>query len=270
MVKTVLQERQTHLLTDTCMIDACFGLWVGAWSLARGVSWNVIAYRSHGVFEGWAGAMAGLWLARSRGKAAATSSSTPGASSASTPEAPSGEVSRRRRGAAASRTPPPRRGRAASRTPPAPWRPRRGRAASRTPPAPRSGRAAAAAQLGASTPERARPGRTVARRRDPDLHALVGPASESAKAHEARHPRYGRHQTCPRCRFYKIGPSWVSAYGTMPAPGHGPDQVQWIAERPSHWGGPWALGCTICGHAMAQKAGASSGASTPAMDAAQR
>ena len=26
MVKTVLQERKTHLLTDTCMIDTCFGL----------------------------------------------------------------------------------------------------------------------------------------------------------------------------------------------------------------------------------------------------
>ena len=156
------------------------------------------------------------------------------ASGASTPGASRGEESRRRRGAAASRMPPPKRARAAS-----------------------------------STPERTRPRRTEARRHDPDLHALVGPASESAEAHEARHPKYGHHQTCPRCRFYKIGPAWVSGYGTMPAAGHGPDRVQWIADRPSHWGGPWALGCTICAHAMAQQqADASSGASTPPLGAA--
>ena len=219
--------------------------------------------------------MTGLWLARSRGSATVRSG-------ASTPGAARGEESRRRCGAPASRTrsrtPPPRPRAAASRTPP-PKPLTRKRAATD-----RRERAAAEAPLCASTPERVRPPwprRDAVRRHEPDLHALVGRARETAEDHEARHPGYGHYQTCPRCRFYKIGPSWVSAYGTVSAPGHGPDQVQWLAERPSHWGGPWALGCTICAHAMGvvqQQPDASSGAattpaigaSTPAVDAAMR
>ena len=190
--------------------------------------------------------------------------STSGASGASTPAASRGEASQRHHGAAASqtrsRTLPPRHG-AASRTPPRP------RAASRTPPPrPRAAasrrtpspqprarqraatdrreQAAAEAPLRASTPKRVR---GADRRDDPELHALVGPACETAEAHAARHPGFGHHQTCPRCRFYKIGPSWVGAYGTEPAPGHGPDSVQWLDERPSHWGGPgdWAASSAL-------------------------
>ena len=94
-------------------------------------------------------------------------------------------------------------------------------------------------------------------------------ACETAEAHEARHPGFGYHQTCPQCRFYKRAQSWMGAYGTVPAPGHGFDSAQWLDERPSRWGGgAWGLGCIICAHAMAavqQQPGASSGASTPAI-----
>ena len=204
--------------------------------------------------------MTGLWLARSRSRAAVRSG-------AATPGAARGEESRSRSGAAASRirsrTPPPRPRAAANRTPPpgGPRRPTRKGAATD-----RRERAAAEAPRCAATPELVRQSwrrRNAVRRHDSDLHALVGPASETAEAHKARHPGYGHHQTCPRCRFYKVGPSWVSAYGTVSSSGHGPDQVVWLAERPSHWGGPWALGCAICAHAMArQQAGGSSGAAT--------
>ena len=186
----------------------------------------------------------GLWLLRSRPGAAARSG-------ASTPAASRGEASQRHHGAAASqtrsRTLPPRHG-AASRTPPRP------QAARRTPPAAsrrarqraatdRREQAAAEAPLHASTPERVRHARPGANRRDdPELYALVGPACETAEAHEARHPGFGHHQTCPRCRFYKIGPSWVGAYGYECAPCQGPDKVQWLDERPSHWGGALGTG----------------------------
>ena len=166
----------------------------------------------------------GLWLARSRRGAAARSG-------ASTPAASRGEASKLHHRAAASQT------RSRTRTPP----PRPRAAASRTlPPQSRARkrpRAAADAPLRASTPERVQQGRHADRPNDPELHALVGPACETAEAHAARHPGFGHHQTCPRCRFHKIGPSWVGAYGTVPAPGHGPDSVQWLAERPSQWGG---------------------------------
>ena len=62
-------------------------------------------------------------------------------------------------------------------------------------------------------------------------------ACETAEAHEARHPGFGYHQTCPQCRFYKRAQSWMGAYGTVPAPGHGFDSAQWLDERPSRWGG---------------------------------
>ena len=66
-------------------------------------------------------------------------------------------------------------------------------------------------------------------------------ACETAEAHEARHPGFGYHQTCPQCRFYKRAQSWMGAYGTVPAPGHGFDSAQWLDERPSHWGPPSRL-----------------------------
>ena len=172
--------------------------------------------------------MTGLWLARSRSRAAVRSG-------ASTPGAARGEESRSRSGAAASRirsrTPPPRPRAAANRTPPpgGPRRPTRKGAATD-----RRERAAAEAPRCAATPELVRQSwrrRNAVRRHDSDLHALVGPACETAEAHKARHPGYGHHQTCPRCRCYKVGPSWVSAYGTVSSPGHGPDQVLWLAVR---------------------------------------
>ena len=98
------------------------------------------------------------------------------------------------------------------------------------------------------------------RRHEPELHELVGLATESREEHLRRHPGFDRYKDCPRCRFYTFGDSWVGAYGAVDAK-HGPDRVQWIGERPARWGGPWALGCTICAQALQRVSTA--GASTP-------
>ena len=109
-------------------------------------------------------------------------------------------------------------------------------------------------------PKRPRRSRSELRRRDPELHELVGPANESAEAHRCRHDPPDK--TCPRCRFYSIGASWVGAYGTLGGLRHGPERVIWIAERPARWGGPWGLGCTLCAQALVKAS--DHGASTPA------
>ena len=82
-------------------------------------------------------------------------------------------------------------------------------------------------------------------------------ACEIAEAHEARHPGFGYHQTCPQCRFYKRAQSWMGAYGTVPAPGHGFDSAQWLDERPSRWG-VGALGTGL--HHLRSRNGSSSAA----------
>ena len=66
-------------------------------------------------------------------------------------------------------------------------------------------------------------------------HDLVGPVTESKAEHLRRHS--GFHAKCPRCRFYRSGGRWHTVYGT------------WVAEKPLHLGGYWALGCRICASA---------------------
>ena len=184
--------------------------------------------------------MPGQWLARSRGHggataAAASTRGTAGAGARGPPRAP---VLKRPAGSRGSDGPPT----------PERKRPRRTAGAPPRTPGPPTPVAA-----------RPRPPRKPSRRIDPELDALVGPACESAEAHWTRHRGYG-NMRCPRCRWYKVGPSWVSAYGTIPSSQRGPDEVHWPAERPSLWGGPWGLGCTICAQALRAS---SSGASTP-------
>ena len=123
----------------------------------------------------------------------------------------------------------------------------------------RSGSAEGCASTPAPKPKGCRRTGGEPRRRDPELHELVGPANESSEAHMCRHSPPDK--TCPRCRFYSIGASWVGAYGTLDSLRHGPERVIWIAERPAHWGGPWGLGCTLCAQALVRAS--DPGASTP-------
>ena len=84
----------------------------------------------------------------------------------------------------------------------------------------------------------------------------VGAADESKKAHLARHAG-GKNLDCPRCRFYAFGVAWRKAYGgqrreavdglkACPAAADGEAEFFWLQERPSRWGGKWALGCAFC------------------------
>ena len=51
--------------------------------------------------------------------------------------------------------------------------------------------------------QKPRRSRSNLRRYSPELHEVVGPATESREEHLCRHP--DRHRDCPRCRFYILG-----------------------------------------------------------------
>ncbi len=79
---------------------------------------------------------------------------------------------------------------------------------------------------------------------------VVGSVLESREAHLSRHG--GGSRSCGRCRWYIFGHRWLPSYGSVGgagAPGGraGPRaRVEWLAERPSRWGGAWGLGCRLC------------------------
>ena len=74
----------------------------------------------------------------------------------------------------------------------------------------------------------------------------VGSVRESREEHLARHG--GGQQTCPRCRWYKNGCGYICSYGMFVREQHGEvrENEAWLAERPTRFGGPWGLGCTVC------------------------
>ena len=78
----------------------------------------------------------------------------------------------------------------------------------------------------------------------------MGAASESQAAHLKRHG--GGRRDCERCRYYMSKDNWMQVYGQveLPAPSRCDDRrvVQWLAERPARWPGPWGLGCVFCAH----------------------
>ncbi len=53
-----------------------------------------------------------------------------------------------------------------------------------------------------------------------ELAALVGPASETREAHMSRHD--GGLKSCPRCKYYALGPTWASTYGSTDCTAAGP------------------------------------------------
>ena len=76
----------------------------------------------------------------------------------------------------------------------------------------------------------------------------VGPVSESTQEHLRRHD--GGRKGCARCRFYRLGPGWMRAYGSAEDPRTN-DRTPfiWLQERPERFQGQWALGCAFCAHA---------------------
>ena len=91
------------------------------------------------------------------------------------------------------------------------------------------------------------------------LAEMVGPTSESSQAHMARHGGgSGLRGDCPRCRWYVSGHTWMATYGSLQTELHkvGPrSRICWIQERPSAWGGAWALGCRFCADAKRNASG---------------
>lgn len=83
------------------------------------------------------------------------------------------------------------------------------------------------------------------------LHTFIGDVGETREAHLARHS--GGRRDCPRCRFYLFGSAWKRSYGHVQVTQAGcRGQVVWLQERPSKWGGTWALGCAVCASMLAQ------------------
>ena len=88
---------------------------------------------------------------------------------------------------------------------------------------------------------------------------LVGLVTETREEHLHRHG--GGMRSCPRCRWYKLGPRWVASYGYLESCRAGPrERTVWISERPIRWGGTWALGCAICADAALRRSQQQSGA----------
>ena len=82
---------------------------------------------------------------------------------------------------------------------------------------------------------------------------LVGPASETREAHMSRHD--GGLKSCPRCKWYALGLTWASTYGSFECTAAGPrGRTVWLSERPRVWGGTWGLGCSLCADAAARRA----------------
>ena len=84
-----------------------------------------------------------------------------------------------------------------------------------------------------------------AKRTGEELAKLVGPVTESREQHLRRHKN--GMKSCPRCRYYSRLDTWTRSYGHVKeAASAGPRNLVWLAERPTHYGGTWALGCLCC------------------------
>ena len=109
------------------------------------------------------------------------------------------------------------------------------------------------------------------RRRLDEESDLMGPITESREAHLKRHGG-GRHD-CPRCKFYHFGHVWIGAYGSIDSQSGPRRKIVWLAERPVRWGGPWGVGCVLCGQALhrsiASKAQGAACSSAACFDAAE-
>ena len=64
---------------------------------------------------------------------------------------------------------------------------------------------------------------------------------ETDEEHKLRHPTF--HRSCPRCLFLKHGHHWrrIAAWKV-----DSETCIPWLAPRPPHMGGAWALGCRAC------------------------
>ncbi len=112
-------------------------------------------------------------------------------------------------------------------------------------------------------PDRAPSPQSCGRGGDDETLELVGLATETKAEHARRHsPAVA---SCPRCLFMRRRQQWLEKYGSTCTTAGGirrgrGERIVWIAERPPHWGGPWAIGCLVCAQALLRlPAGSKSG-----------
>ena len=108
-------------------------------------------------------------------------------------------------------------------------------------------------------------------RRAPTVRAaVVGSVAEGREEHLARHG--GGLRTCPRCRWHKRGAEWVCSYGSFVRQqgSRARENVVWLAERPTRFGGEWGLGCTVCAWFAGRACGGSEGSCEPSTSKPQR
>jgi hypothetical protein len=89
---------------------------------------------------------------------------------------------------------------------------------------------------------------------EPRAEAIGGPVTETREEHLHRHAHL-YHTQCPRCKFYKFGAKWAAKYGSEmhhDASRRVKHAQRWLHERPSHLGGDWGIGCTLCAHLLAR------------------
>ena len=81
-----------------------------------------------------------------------------------------------------------------------------------------------------------------------DYAELVGPVSESKRAHQLRHSHIpGGKSPCPRCRWYACGNKWLSHNAVITEPALRNELGNsWLIEKPIGYGGTWSVGCSIC------------------------
>ena len=81
--------------------------------------------------------------------------------------------------------------------------------------------------------------------------SLLGAASETDAQHRRRHPQLKRD--CARCVYLELRPQLLD-YGSYHRERLGRrDKTTWLAQRPGHLGGVWALGCVFCSHYMQRR-----------------
>ena len=77
------------------------------------------------------------------------------------------------------------------------------------------------------------------------------------RGHSKDHPKF--RPDCAQCVYNRRRPYWDNG----PVCSHSqareglPGRLTWLAERPREWGGPWAVGCTLCSAFMVRFHGSS-------------
>jgi hypothetical protein len=86
--------------------------------------------------------------------------------------------------------------------------------------------------------------------------ASVGLVGETEAEHRLRHVQ--PVASCAHCQWLAWGKSWREKQGCHIAHANGQaERIEWVSERATCRGGFWALGCSVCSHAVQRLSGES-------------